>query len=201
MISSKGSVTHWLGELKAGDPDAAQKLWQRYFEQLVGLARQKLQGIPRRVAGEEDVALSVFDTFCRAFQCGRYPQLSDRDGLWRLLVVLTAHKSVNLVRRGHTKKRSARSSILTTGAELAQIVDQQPTPEFATQVAEEFERLLDRLGDDQLRALALWKMEGFTNEEIAAKLSCVVRTVERRLRVIRSIWRGERGSTKTRTSR
>ena len=55
--SSSGSVTHWIGLLEAGDPAAAQKLWQAYFQRLVGLARKKLRGTPRRAADEEDVAL------------------------------------------------------------------------------------------------------------------------------------------------
>jgi len=55
-------------------------------------------------------------------------------------------------------------------------------------VAEECQRLLEMLGDDQLRSVALWKMEGYTNEEIAGKLGCAVATVERRLRLIRRIW-------------
>src|SRR5436190_46081 len=62
------------------------------------------------------------------------------------------------------------------------------TPAFASELAEEFRRRLDSLGDDTLRAVALWKLEGYANEEIAEKLNCVVRTVERKLRVIRAIW-------------
>ena len=72
-MSSDGSVTGWLGRLRAGDPSAAQQLWQRYFQRLVGLARQKLRDVPRRVADEEDVALSAFDSFCRNAEQGRFP--------------------------------------------------------------------------------------------------------------------------------
>jgi hypothetical protein len=42
-----------------------------------------------------------------------------------------------------------------------------------------------------LRSVALWKMEGFTNREIAGRLGCVEHTVERKLRVVRQIWSGE----------
>ena len=65
-MRADASVTQWIGRLKAGDPDAAQKLWERYFRRLVGLARKKLRAAPRRAADEEDVALSAFDSFCRA---------------------------------------------------------------------------------------------------------------------------------------
>jgi DNA-directed RNA polymerase specialized sigma24 family protein len=187
-MPSKGSVSNLIIRLKAGDHEAVQRLWERYFQRLVVLARNRLQGIPRRAADEEDVALSVFDSFCRAMQRGRYPQLTDRDDLWRLLVVWTARKSLDLARREQTVKRGGGYSIAAVAGELDQIIDRGPTPEFAAQVAEHCQQLLDRLEDSQLRELAVWKMEGYTNEEIAAKLGCIARTVERRLRVIRSIW-------------
>jgi DNA-directed RNA polymerase specialized sigma24 family protein len=58
-------------------------------------------------------------------------------------------------------------------------------------MTEECRRLLDRLGDETLRAVALWKMEGYTNREIAGKLGCVEHTVERKLRSIRLVWSSE----------
>src|SRR3984893_18595241 len=95
---SDGSVTRWIGALQAGDHAAAQQLWERYFRRLVGLARKKLQGASRRAADEEDVALSAFNSFFRCAEQGRFPNLVDRDSLWRLLVVLTARKAAHLVR-------------------------------------------------------------------------------------------------------
>jgi DNA-directed RNA polymerase specialized sigma24 family protein len=201
-MSSTGSITHWISQLKAGDQAAAQKLWEGYFQRLVALARKKLRGIPRRAADEEDVALSAFDDFCRCAEQGRFPQLSDRDDLWQVLVVLTDRKAIRLVHHERRQKRGGgaaqgectvlrphRSSAVQ--AELQQIRGQEPTPEFAAEVAEECQRLLARLGDEELRSVALWKMEGYTNAEIAAKLGCVPRTVERKLRVIRSRWHQE----------
>src|SRR6516225_6362744 len=95
-MSSAGSVTDWLGLLKGGDSAAAQRLWEAYFRRLVGLARAKLQGTPRRATDEEDVALSAFDSFCRGAAQGRFPQLLDRLDLWQLLVLLTARKAFDL---------------------------------------------------------------------------------------------------------
>src|ERR1043165_6145431 len=93
------SVTHWLGQLKAGDWGAAEPLWQRYFPKLVALARARLAGLPRRAADEEDVALSAFDSFCRDAAAGRLPRLDDRDDLWRVLLFITGQKAVDLGRR------------------------------------------------------------------------------------------------------
>jgi DNA-directed RNA polymerase specialized sigma24 family protein len=190
-MTSSGSVTHWIGRLKAGEPAAAQKLWEGYFQKMVGLARQKLQGLPRRAADEEDVALSAFNSFCLGAGAGRFPQLSDRDSLWPLLVAITAHKAIDLLRHEHRRKRGGPPPEAGAGAaapDVEQAVGREPTPEFALQVAEECRRLLEQLGDDGLRAVALAKMEGYTNDEIAVRLNCVPRTVERKLRLIRKRW-------------
>jgi DNA-directed RNA polymerase specialized sigma24 family protein len=199
-MSATGSVTHWIGLLKGGQYAAAQPLWERYSRRLVGLARKclRLRDAPRRAADEEDVALSAFDSFCRRAASGRFPALRDRDNLWKLLVVVTARKALRLARdEGRLKKGGGKVLVeadlaVAAGSDddqaLLQVVGWEPTPEFAAQAAEECRRLLGRLPDETLRSIALWKMEGYTTEEIATRLGCVPRTVERRLRVIRSLW-------------
>jgi len=198
----EGSVTHWLGELQEGDPVAAQKLWERYFDRLVGVARAKLQGQARRAADEEDAALSAFDSFCRGVEEGRFPQLRDRHNLWRLLVIMTVRKAQHFLRDERRQKRGGRAVSTVSGstgpkgfkeaaADLEQFVGREPSPEFAAQVAEEFQRLLGILNDAELRSIALWKLEGDTNAQIAAKLECALSTVERRLGVIRRLWEKE----------
>jgi DNA-directed RNA polymerase specialized sigma24 family protein len=199
-MSAPGSVTNWIAQLKQGDPAAAQPLWQRYFQRLVALACKKLQGVRRREADEEDVALSAFDSFCRGAMQGKFPQLTDRDDLWRLLVVITARKALDLRDWQGRKKRGGDQvrgeSALLDPADpgnggIEEVVGDEPTPEFAAQVAEECRRLLDKLPGEELHQIAVWKMEGDTNEQIAARLGCALATVERRLRVIRKCWEGE----------
>ncbi len=191
-MSPEGTVTDWLGQLQAGDPAAARYLWEHYFRRLVGLARQKLRGAPRRAADEEDVALSAFDTFCRNVEQGKFPDLFDRDSLWQLLVVLTSRKAAHLVRDAGRQKRGGLAVADAGGtADLEQALSREPDPEFAAQVAEECQALLRRLGDPQLQAVALWRMEGYSVEEIAAKLRCAPRSVKRKLHLIRVIWERE----------
>src|SRR5262247_2448402 len=105
-MESSGSVTHWVEQLQAGDRAAAQKLWASYFQRLVALARARLRGASRRVADEEDVALSAFDSFCRAAERGCFPDLHDRNNLWRLLVVITSRKALDQVQHENRKKRA-----------------------------------------------------------------------------------------------
>jgi DNA-directed RNA polymerase specialized sigma24 family protein len=197
-MSADISITQWIGQLKAGERDAVEHLWTRYFNRLVGLARKKLEGTARRIADEEDVALSAFDSFCRGAEQGRFPQLQDRNNLWPLLVLITARKAADLIQHQLRQKRGGgkvlgESAIAGPGEDgrpegLEQIIGQEPTPEFAAQLAEEHQRLLDLLGDADLQKVARWKLEGYTNEEIADQLKCVPRTVERKLNAIRAIW-------------
>jgi len=172
----QGSVTRWLGDLRQGNPKAAQKLWVRYFEGLVRLARRTLRQSSRPgAADEEDAALSAFDGFCREAAAGRFPRLDDRQDLWRLLVALTERKAIDQLRRERRLKRGGGQvygeaeldhSERGSGAlGLDRLVSPEPSPEFAAMVVEEFHRLLERLGDDELRRIATWKLEGLTVDE------------------------------------
>jgi DNA-directed RNA polymerase specialized sigma24 family protein len=197
--ASDALVTHWLDLLKAGDRAAVQPLWERHFRLLVVRARAALGTAPRRAADEEDVALSAFHSFCRGAEQGRFPQLNDRHDLWRLLLTLTARKAAHQVRDEFRAKRgggkvSAEAELGPADdgeAALARVVGSEPTPQFAAQVAEEYRRLLDKLGDPDLRAIAVWQMEGDTVEDIARRLGRSERTVARKLAVIRDLWSGE----------
>jgi DNA-directed RNA polymerase specialized sigma24 family protein len=192
-MSSDGSVTRWLQHLQEGNPAAVQQLWERYFPRMVGLARKKLRDAPQRLADEEDVALSAFHSFCRNAEQGRFPQLLDRDGLWRLLVVITARKAAHLLRaEGRLKRPGGAGAQMPdedgTGPVLEELLSREPSPAFAAEIAEECQRLLRLLGSRELETVALLKMQGHTNEEIAAQLGYALRSVTRKLNLIRSLW-------------
>lgn len=181
------SVTHWLQQLTSDDESVAQQqLWNRYFSRLAALARARMSGTQQRDADEEDVVLSAFNSFFVAARAGRFPELQDRTGLWPLLVTITARKAINLRKRQQAKKRSSASE---TTDDIAQLVGDEPTPQFAAEVAEQMQLLLGQL-DEELRKIAMMKLEGFTNVEIAASLGIVERSVARKLSRIRLIWGG-----------
>jgi RNA polymerase sigma factor (sigma-70 family) len=202
-MSTPGSVTGLLERLKSGDHEAVRLLWQRYYPRLVALARKKLHGTPRRAADEEDAALSAFDSFCRRAEQGQFPDLKDRDGLWALLVVLTARKAADLARHHRRDKRGGgdvRGDSALRPAEgesepggFDDVQDDGPTPEEAALLAEEVEALLGRLRDPLLRQVAVWKLEGYTNAEIADKQGCSEPTVRRRLSIIRRLLKESHG--------
>ncbi len=200
--STDQSVTVWLGQLRDGDSAAAQQLWQRYVERLIRLASRKLGDLPRRVADEEDVALSAFHDFLRGVEDGRFTRLDDRDDLWQVLVMLTERKAIGLRRhvqaekRGHGQvigesKLDMNFALSTAGPGIGQLAGCDPTPAFALQVQEEFSRLYELLTDDTLRQIARGKLEGYTNKELADHLGLALRAVERKLQLIRRLWSQE----------
>jgi len=200
LMSPEDSVTRGIRGMKAGAADAARPLWERYFDRLVRLARSCLGAqVPQRAADAEDVALSAFASFCRRAEQGQLPLLRDRDNLWPLLALITVRKAAELARqerrqkRGGGKVRGESAWLEVAGADaeeagIEQVLEQEPTPAAAVAAAEECRRMLDSLADPSLRSVALWKLEGYSNEEIAARLGVVTRTVERKLRAIRQIW-------------
>lgn len=185
-MADAGSVTVWLGQLQGGDPEAADRLWERYFRRLQGLARLKLPPALRHNGSEEDVALDAFASLWRGAENGRFPVLACREHLWRLLVVITARKAYRLART-ETRERATPG----VGWVLEQVLAREPDPGFEAQAADECRRLMALLGDARLEAVARWRMDGLTVPEIAARLECSSRTVDRKLALIQALWVGE----------
>ena len=182
-MPSQGSVSRWIDGLAVRDEAAVEQLWRRYFPRLVGLARKRLRGAPRRLEDEEDVALSAFASFCRAAEAGRFPELLDREGLWRLLVVITVRKV------GHLVRDEGRRPVSPLDAE--ELLSHEPSPEFAALAAEEHRRLLGCLGDPERALVATMRMEGHSVKEIADHLHYSERTIKRKLGLIRKTWEKE----------
>jgi DNA-directed RNA polymerase specialized sigma24 family protein len=201
-MATSHSVTRWLQQLKQGDRRAVGPLWERYFTRLVQLARTRFARTPTAAASAEDVALDAFASFCRRAEADGFARLSDRDDLWQILVVLACRKRCNQIQYERRQRRRPDGSRVyvasalepddgAEGALFTNMLSHEPEPGLVVQAAEECRRLLAQLEDEQLRQVALWKVEGFTNEEIAAKLGRTVSTVERKLARIRRLWEKE----------
>lgn len=190
-MSTPGSITNWLQLLALGDRDAVDPLWERYFPRLVSVARRRLANAPRRLADEEDVALSALDSFVRAAREGRFPRLNDRHDLWSVLVCLVVRKAVDLIR--HELRRCRKTSAVPL-SEVGELIGRTPSPIQSAQLDELLGQLLERLdrtGDPDLRTIAIAKLEGYSIEEIAERIGCVRRTIERKLRFVADVWRQE----------
>jgi DNA-directed RNA polymerase specialized sigma24 family protein len=197
-MSTDKSITRWIQDLKAGGEEAARLLWHEYFDKLVAVARKQLGDAPRRVADEEDVALSVFRCLCDGAARGQFSGLANRDDLWRLLIVITTHKVIDQRRAATGEKRGGGQvrgdSVFKELDEAAnlegfdQLLGKDPSPDFLAMLADEHRRLMGLLPDDTLRKVALRKMEGYKNEEIAQELGLARRSIQRKLERIRQAW-------------
>jgi DNA-directed RNA polymerase specialized sigma24 family protein len=198
-MPDEANVTEWLAGLLAADEDAAQKTWEMYYDRLIRLAQRNLGGLSRREADEEDIVLSAMHSFLRAAAAGRFPRLNDRDDLWKLLMTCTLRKVSKQRKRQLASKRgggltrgesafiNARSEGQRSG--IGDIpAKHEPTPEFATEINETLEEMMDELPTDQLRKIASMKLEGFLNTEIASKLQVAEKTIQRKLARIRGRW-------------
>ena len=195
---SEGSITRYLTNLRAGDDVAARLLWERYFDGLVRLARERLGATPRAAADEEDVALSAFHSLCTGAARGHFARLGSRDELWRLLVTITVRKALDQMRCQRRLKRGG-GQVLgeaalvgeeadSRGGGMDQLEGNEPTPELVAILEEECRLRLAGLRDETLRRIARLRMEGYTCKEIAERLGCNRRTVERKLDLIRQAW-------------
>jgi len=198
-MSTDGSFSDWIEGLRGRHETAVARFWNHFYSLLIPLAYHKLRGAPRGIADEEDVAASALATFIRRFQQGEFPSLHDRHGLWPLLVKITERKALNLARDQRRLKRgggkvlgegSLEDRDQSSGGGFDQVAGREPTPELAADMNEALGRLLGML-DDGLRQIAVLKLEGRTNEEIASRIDRSPTTVERRLRLIRDMWKEE----------
>jgi RNA polymerase sigma factor (sigma-70 family) len=183
--SNPESVTRLIRAAQRDRGSAVGPLLAVYFDRLVQLARKRLQNLPGMVNYDEDLALRSFYSVYRRVRDPERPlQLEGREDLWRLLATRTISRAIDLIRRH-------RPGEVPGEFDPEQLLNREPTPEEAAATADECARLLDLLDEPELRQIALWKVEGYTNEEIAARLDCVPRTIERKVARIRLLWKKE----------
>jgi RNA polymerase sigma factor (sigma-70 family) len=193
-----GSVTQMIHRLRSDDPrerdEAARLVWEHYFRDLVALAHRNLGRRIRHKVDAEDVLQSVYASVCRRQQRGDF-ELYDRDDFWKLLVTVTLNKARNAAKSLRRAKRDvdrevALPPIAGESDEGAgwQLEAAGPTPDETVALAEALEQRVRSLDDSLLMQVALKKLEGLTNREIAEELDYTERTIERKLNAIRKKW-------------
>ena len=187
-MSPSGSVSAWIVRLKEGEEAALDQLHSRYWPALVALARTKLKGTPAGFADEEDVAQQAFWAFYRGVKAGRLPRLASRHDFLAVLTHIIACEAVNQVEHDTAQKRGGISGVWRTLDELASIPDGQHTPLEQALINDYYRHYLDNLPEG-LQQVAVPYLAGYTHREIAVRLGCVERTVERKIARILAEWR------------
>jgi RNA polymerase sigma factor (sigma-70 family) len=194
-----GSVTRLIRLLRSDDAAerdlAARLIWRRYFRDLLELARNNLDRRIRRREDEEDVLQSMYKSFCLRQRRGEF-DLAGRDALWNLLVTITLRKARNAAKKQARDRRDIAREVTITDRDdaesahwaLEQMDAAGPSPAEAALLNEALERRLEALADPELRRIALLRLEGYTNREIADLHNCTERSIERRMERIRSKW-------------
>lgn len=187
------ALSDWHTKLRGGDPELTSQLWNTYFQRMVRLARQRMVGVPTAARDEEDVALSAFKSFCLGVQTGRIPLDPDNVNLWPLLVTITLNKAVDQVRYENRLKRAPSSKPTSNHPklDLEELLSREPSPAISAVASETLEIMLDCLRqtqDDTLQMIAVASMEGSSASEISVTLNCSQRTVQRKLKTIKTLW-------------
>src|SRR5262249_47669212 len=165
------SITRLIRAVQDGSSSAVRPLLSAYFDRLIRLASQRLRNLPGLASYDEDLALRSFHSVYQRLRDPARPlDLSGRDELWRLLATRTIARTIDLIRRH-------RPTEVPGDEDVTQLLTREPTPDEAAELADECRRLLDSLQAPELRQIALWKVEGYTHEEIAARLDCVPLTI------------------------
>ncbi|MEQ8846475.1 ECF-type sigma factor [Botrimarina sp.] len=195
---SQEPISKLLDALRAGESDAAGRLWTVYYQVICELAGTRLKKTPCRLFDQEDIALSAFKSFCVGVRAGRFPDLGDRRALWPVLIALTLRKTVDAVRHESRQKRggglqpiSAGEHALDYAVRTLHAMSEGTHHELVVQIRDSVLRLKDNLatmGDDRLETILDLKLSGHSTGEIAKAIGCVPRTVERKLRLIEDCW-------------
>ena len=189
MSAESHEVTNLISLMNAGDDEAFDRIWERFYPALVAYVRRRMTALDRRHFDDEDYALSAMNSFWQGFQKGRFERLNSQDDLWRLMVTIASRKIT--ARRRHNMAHKRGKGAIRGSSALASAGLDKPLANMEVEMQEDFNRLLTLLPDESLRKVALLRLEGFTNSEIAKQIDCAVRTVTRKLDLIRRLWSHE----------
>lgn len=186
-VPTSGTVTHLFVLARTGDAKAFEPLWEHFFPRLTGLARKRLSSRPARDQDAEDAAQAALFSFWRQIQSGQYLQNLCRGNLWNLLATITARKVSRQLRKESAQRHGG--GRIVTAADFAgdlpieQLLEALPTQELDIQI----EELVDGLPED-LQEIAVLRLVGHSTEEIADRLECTQRKIQRKLELVRLRW-------------
>lgn len=189
-----GSVTILLQQIRRGEQDAVQPLFELYFGRLAALGRALLPERFQRMADGEDLALEVLTAFFAAAGSGLLPELKTRSDIWRMLARRLQQRAANEIRRqtsqkaGEGRVRGESVFIPAGGTAESGGLDEAADHRMDALLQELHRDLVERLEDPLLQNIAILLLEGHSVDEIAATLNRSRATVYRKLDLIRAEW-------------
>jgi RNA polymerase sigma-70 factor (ECF subfamily) len=177
-----------MEQLKNGNEESAEQVFNRYARRLIGLAASRLPAPVRAKEDPEDAVASAFKSFFVRQRKGEF-QPEDWDELTTLLTYLTVCKVDRRIRKYLAGKRDVRREsgpALNDDGETSgiQAAAPDPTPAEAAVVTDTLRELMARLDPTDQQILTL-RLQGHTTAEIATAVGKSERTVFRVLDGIR----------------
>jgi RNA polymerase sigma factor (sigma-70 family) len=178
-----------LRRWQAGDQEAAEALFRRYFTRLLGLVQTRLSAKMASRFDADDVVQSALKSFFLGAREGRYV-LKQAGDLWRLLAGIAMNKMRHAERRHNADKRNVDLEQMPLplregmDEEIAWLA-REPTPEEAAILVDEMEALLQPLAPEPRRIVEL-RLQGYTLEEIAQEVRRSQRTVRRTMELVKA---------------
>jgi RNA polymerase sigma-70 factor (ECF subfamily) len=173
-MSTDSSFAHLRARLEAGDPEAAQQVFDTYAHRLIGLARAKLEGTIRKKEDPEDVVQSALASFFLR-QATRPFALLTEQHLWAVLTCITLRKCGHRVEHYLAQKRDVNLEVSppvsspddSAASYLALARD--PSPSEAAVLSDTVGELLRGLDEREQRIVRMF-LEGYTKQEISDKI-------------------------------
>lgn len=183
-LQSRELVAQW----RAGNQEAARQLFDRYVDRLVALARRRIGPRLARRVDPEDVVQSVFRTVFGRLREGQF-HIQEQDDLCKLLMRVTVHKTLRQVEFHGAGKRDPGLEADQGEASkerVLELLDREPPPETVVAFLDELEHFLSQLGPLERQVVEL-RLQGHSNEEIAAQLGVIDRRVRRIIERVRGL--------------
>lgn len=178
MNSSR--FTPELRSLKAGDVNATQELWEKYFTSLEVAVRRLGRGLFEPALAPSEIAHSVFSSFVRLNRLGHFQDIESREELWRILFTLARSK---MIAEAHKRRDVLRNAQSLPHPKLDQL---QASTYRSFEDGVFIHEFLSTISDEPSRKIAEMLLLGYTRSDIVNALSVSRSSVDRKIRRIRT---------------
>jgi len=168
-----------VAQIRSGDQEAANALYERYSQRLFGLAHRQMSERVRRLTEPEDIVQSAFRSLFRGVYSGSY-DAPEGCSLWQLLAVIAMNKVRRKVSRDKSVQPSLSIGVSSSEGAAIDVPEVRETEGLENALRDALE-CLRPMEQDVVRL----RVQGFTVEEISEKLNRSRRTVERTLQQAR----------------